>query len=59
MVSCILRNPQMALNIICKGIQVIDSIIIAGIFNYKITSAYLLGLFLLAVWLDPHPLRFK
>lgn len=30
MVSCILRNPQMAV-----GIQVINSIIIAGIFNQK------------------------
>ena len=41
------------------GIQAIDSIIIfAGILNKK-TSPYLLGLFLLAVWLDPHPLRFK
>ena len=41
------------------GIQAVDSIIIiAGIFNKK-TSPYLLGLFLLAVWLDSHPLRFK
>ena len=60
MVLCILRNPQMAVNIkdLCgnSGHRFNNYY---WNFQLKNTSAYLIGVFLLAVWLDPHPLRFK
>ena len=60
MVSSILRNPQMAVNIkdLCgnSGHRFNNYY---WNFQLKNTSAYLIGVFLLAVWLDSHPLRFK
>ena len=60
MVSCILRNPQMAVNIkdLCGNSGHRFNILLLE-FSIKKHFSLLLGLFLLAVWLDPHPLLFK